>query len=196
MAVSTGKRKRKADGREYDTPPPVPCTLKELDVLLDKRIVDEVFNPNQVSRVHRGRVEGPTLLLFAQLRVTSYYRMLGTPQMGTPSDQGRGFGTVPIGSSKNPTPKPKREMCSNSCDLCRSKGRRRKKSSPAYCSNYHLTEELQVQGFVQLIEAHCERAKDSYKGPGKHCFHGRNKMVNNRSHRWQSLLARVKWDHF
>ena len=50
MAVSTGERKRKIDGREYDTPPPIPCTPKELDVLLDKWIVDEVFKPNQVSK--------------------------------------------------------------------------------------------------------------------------------------------------
>ena len=50
MAVSTGERKRKSNEREYDTLPPLPCTLKELDVLLDKWIADEVFKPNQVSR--------------------------------------------------------------------------------------------------------------------------------------------------
>ena len=50
MVVSTGERKRKNDGRESDTPPPLPCTPKELDVLLDKWIADEVFKPNQVSR--------------------------------------------------------------------------------------------------------------------------------------------------
>ena len=50
MAVSTGERKRKADEWEYDTPPPLPCTPKELDVLLDKWIANEVFKPNQVSR--------------------------------------------------------------------------------------------------------------------------------------------------
>ena len=36
MAVSIGKRKRKADGREYETLLPLLCTLKELDVLLNK----------------------------------------------------------------------------------------------------------------------------------------------------------------
>ena len=36
MAVSTSERRRKTDGREYDTPPPIPCSPKELDVLLDK----------------------------------------------------------------------------------------------------------------------------------------------------------------
>ena len=50
MTVSTGERRRKADGREYGTPPPIPCTPKELDVLLDKWIPDGVFKPNQVSR--------------------------------------------------------------------------------------------------------------------------------------------------
>ena len=50
MVVSTNERKRKSDGREYDAPPPLPCTPKELDVLLDKWIADEVFKPNQVSR--------------------------------------------------------------------------------------------------------------------------------------------------
>ena len=50
MAVSTGERRRKTEGREYDTPPPISCTPKELDVLLDKWIVDKIFKPNQVSR--------------------------------------------------------------------------------------------------------------------------------------------------
>ena len=50
MAVSTGNQKRKTEGREYDTPPPLPCTPKELDVLLDKWIVDGIFKPNQASR--------------------------------------------------------------------------------------------------------------------------------------------------
>ena len=50
MAVSTGERKTKSDEREYDTLPPLPCTSKKLDVLLDKWIADEVFKPNQVSR--------------------------------------------------------------------------------------------------------------------------------------------------
>ena len=50
MAVSTNERRRKIDRREYDTPPPISCTLKELDMLLDKWIVDGVFKPNQVSR--------------------------------------------------------------------------------------------------------------------------------------------------
>ena len=50
MTVSTSEQRTKTDGREYDTPPPIPCTPKELDVLLDKWIADGVFKPNQVSR--------------------------------------------------------------------------------------------------------------------------------------------------
>ena len=50
MAVSTRNQRRRTEGREYDTPPPLPCTPKELEVLLDKWIADGIFKPNQVSR--------------------------------------------------------------------------------------------------------------------------------------------------
>ena len=40
MEISTSERRRKTEGTEYDTPPPIPCTPKKLDVLLDKWIVD------------------------------------------------------------------------------------------------------------------------------------------------------------
>ena len=50
MTVSTRERRRKTEGREYDTPLPLSCTPKELDVLLDKWIADEIFKPNQVSK--------------------------------------------------------------------------------------------------------------------------------------------------
>ena len=50
MAVSTGNQRRRTEGREYDTPPPLPCTPKELEMLLDKWIADGIFKPNQVSR--------------------------------------------------------------------------------------------------------------------------------------------------
>ena len=46
IAVSTGERRRKTDGREYDTPPLITCTSKKLNVLLDKWIADGVFKPN------------------------------------------------------------------------------------------------------------------------------------------------------
>ena len=51
MTISTSEKKRKSDGREYENPPPLLCTPKELDVLLDKWITNGVFKPNQVSRV-------------------------------------------------------------------------------------------------------------------------------------------------
>ena len=50
MAVSTGNQRRKTEGREHDTPPPLPYTPKELEVLLDKWIADGIFKPNQDSR--------------------------------------------------------------------------------------------------------------------------------------------------
>ena len=34
MAISTSEQRRKTEGREYDTPLPIPCTPKELDMLL------------------------------------------------------------------------------------------------------------------------------------------------------------------
>ena len=46
MVVSTGEWRRKTKGREYDTPLLIPCTQKELDVLLDKWIADGIFKPN------------------------------------------------------------------------------------------------------------------------------------------------------
>ena len=50
MTASTGERKRKSEGREYETPLPLPCRPKELDGLLDKWIANGIFKPNQVSR--------------------------------------------------------------------------------------------------------------------------------------------------
>ena len=43
MIVSTSEKKRKSEGRKYESLSPIPCTPKELDVLLDKWIVDGVF---------------------------------------------------------------------------------------------------------------------------------------------------------
>lgn len=50
MEISTSKKRKKPDGRENESPPPIPCILKELDILLDKWIADGVFMPNHVSR--------------------------------------------------------------------------------------------------------------------------------------------------
>ncbi|KAK9991363.1 hypothetical protein SO802_026348 [Lithocarpus litseifolius] len=50
MAVSTGKKRNRLEGRKYESPSPIPCTPKELDMLLDKWITDGVFKPNHMSR--------------------------------------------------------------------------------------------------------------------------------------------------
>lgn len=48
--ISTSEKRKRLDRREYERPPSIPCTLKELDVLLDKWIANGVFKPNQVSK--------------------------------------------------------------------------------------------------------------------------------------------------
>ena len=50
MAISTNVKRKRLDGREYKSPPPIQCIPKELDELLEKWIVDGVFKPNHVSR--------------------------------------------------------------------------------------------------------------------------------------------------
>jgi len=50
MVVSTRERRRKTEGREYDMPPSLLCTPKELDMLVEKWITDGIFKPNQISR--------------------------------------------------------------------------------------------------------------------------------------------------
>ena len=50
MAVSTRKKRKKLDGREYERALLIHAHRKELDVPLDKWIVDGVFKPNHVSR--------------------------------------------------------------------------------------------------------------------------------------------------
>ena len=194
MAVSTGERRRKIDGREYDTPLPIPCTLKELDVLLDKWISNKVFKLNQISREpteeerrdpHLCRlhnyVQHPTIECWALHRL---------------QDQRRDSRTILARSSKKPTPKPQREGCSSGSNLCRSRGGRRGESSPAYRSNYHLIAKLQVQKFVRLVGTYDKGEKDSHKGFGEHCLQGRSRMFISGSHRWQSSLIGINWNHF
>ena len=50
MIVSIGEKRKKSEWREYESPSPIPCQLKELDVLLDKWIADGIFKPNHISR--------------------------------------------------------------------------------------------------------------------------------------------------
>ena len=97
MAVSTGERKRKSDGRECETHKPLPSTLKELDVLLDKWNADGVFKPNQVSRVptkeewrdlcfHRlhNYVQHPIVECWALCRVVHHIIKEGTLELCQP----------------------------------------------------------------------------------------------------------------
>ena len=50
MTMSTGEKRKKSKGKEYESPPPILCTPKELNVLLDKWIANRAFKPNHVSR--------------------------------------------------------------------------------------------------------------------------------------------------
>ena len=117
MAASTSKRKRKSDKREYETPPPLPFILKELDLLLDKWIADGVFKPNQVSRkpteeerrdprfchLH-NYVQHPTAECWALCRLVHRRIKEGTPELSQPEVQrnplpnhkGKGVATVVI----------------------------------------------------------------------------------------------------
>ena len=139
MAVSIGERRRKTDEREYDTPPPISCTLKELDVLLDKWIVDGVFKPNQGSRepteeeqrdprfcrLHNF-VQHPTAKCWALHRLVHHRIKEKTLELSYQEVQ------------KKLTPKPQREGCSSGSNLCRSRRGQRGEPSPAYRNNHHL----------------------------------------------------------
>ena len=50
VALSTSEKRKRLEGKEYESLLPIPCTSKELDVLLDKWIIDGVFKPIHVSR--------------------------------------------------------------------------------------------------------------------------------------------------
>ena len=140
MAVSTGERRRKTDGREYDTPPPIPCTLKKLDVLFNKWIADGVFKPNQVSREPTEEERRDPLFCilhnYMQHPTTKCWALHKLVHRRIKKKDSK---TIPVGSSKKLTPKPQKEGCSSGSDLCRSRGRRRGESSPACRRNYHLT---------------------------------------------------------
>ena len=58
MAVSISEKRRKLEGNEYKSPPSIPCTLKELDVLLDKWIANGVSNTVMFLESLQKRNEG------------------------------------------------------------------------------------------------------------------------------------------
>ena len=128
--------------REYETPSPLPCTPKELDMLLDKWIVKP--QPN-FQGTHRKGTKGPAFLPFVQLCVTPYRRMLGALQTDASQNQRRNSQVISTRSPKKPTPEPQGKSSSSNRYLRGSKGRQRRKASPACRSNYHFIEKFQVQ---------------------------------------------------
>ena len=148
MAVSTSEWRRKTDGREYNTPPPIPCTRKELDVLLDKWIADRVFKPNQVSkepieeerrdprfyRLH-NYVQHPTAECLVLFRLVHRRIKEGTLELSQQEVQ------------RNPLPNHKGKGVV-AIVICADPGERRRKSSLACRSNYHFTAKLQIQKIV------------------------------------------------
>ena len=82
--MSTGEKRKKLEGREYESPPPIPCTPKELDILLDNWIANGIFKPNHVSKEPiKDKQRDPR---FCARR---YHKVLGTPQIGPPQNQGK-----------------------------------------------------------------------------------------------------------
>ena len=50
MVISISEKRKRPQGRGYESLPSIPSTSNELDILLDKWIADVVFNPNHISR--------------------------------------------------------------------------------------------------------------------------------------------------
>ena len=71
MAMCTGNQRRKTEGREYDTPLPLPCTPKELDVLLDKWIANGILNPTRFLESLRRKKGG----ILASAACTTMYNI-------------------------------------------------------------------------------------------------------------------------
>ena len=144
----------------------------------------EFSSLSSFQRTRRRGAEGPPLLPLAQLRATSYRKVLGALQIGAPQNQRRDSRTIPARGSKKPTPDPQREGCSSGGDLRGSRGRRRRKSSPACRSNYHFAAKLQIQKFVWLVGAYSKGKKDSHGDSSEHCLQGRSRMLISRSPEW------------
>ena len=145
MAVSTGERRRKIEGKEYDTPLPLPCTPKELDVLLDKWIANGIFKPNQVSkkpteeerrdpRFYRlyNYVQHPTAECWTLRRLVHHRIKEGTLEITQQEVQ------------RNPLPNHKGKGVA-AVVICRPGRGRGRKLGPACRGNCHSTTECQVQ---------------------------------------------------
>ena len=79
--MSIENQRRKIEGREYDTFPPLPCTPKKLDVLLDKWIANGILNPTRFLESLRRKKGG----ILASAACTTMYNIL-------PQNAGRSTG--------------------------------------------------------------------------------------------------------
>ena len=50
MTASVGEKRKRPDGKVFEEPPAIPCTVEELNHVLDKWIRDGVVRPFTVSR--------------------------------------------------------------------------------------------------------------------------------------------------
>ena len=50
MTTSVGEKRKKLEGKVFEKPPMIPCTIEELNHVLDKWIGDEIVRPFTLSR--------------------------------------------------------------------------------------------------------------------------------------------------
>ena len=196
MTMSTSEKKRKSDGRECKSPPPIPCTPMKLDVLLDKWIADRVFKSNQVQKEPTEEEQrNPSFCLLhkyvqhATAECWPLYRLVhceikeGTLELSQPKVQ------------RNPLPNYKGKKGSISCHLRRLRRGWRRKAGFAYHNHYYLTEELPVQELVWPTGAHGKQTKDGYRGFGKHRLRSKKLELTELSYKtpMRLLVAMKTW---
>ena len=77
MIVSTGEKRRKLEGKEYKSPPPIPCTPKELGVLLDKWIANGVSNTIMFLESLQKRNEGTHIFVTCIIMCSTLLQNVG-----------------------------------------------------------------------------------------------------------------------
>ena len=50
MAASMGQKKKRPKGKKFKEPPVIPCTVEELNHVLNKWIEDGIFKPYKVAK--------------------------------------------------------------------------------------------------------------------------------------------------
>ena len=181
MAVSTGERRRKTDGREYDTHPPIPCTPKELDVLLDKWIADGVFKPNQVYRK-------PTEEEWRDLRFCCLHNYMQCPiaecwpfcRLVHRRIKERTLELSPKEIQRNPILNHKGNDVVTIV-ICADPGED-EEENPALPTTTIITLQKSSK-FKNSFDQLGLTTKDSHKDPGEHCLRGRNRMFNSKGHK-------------